>query len=272
MLVTRHPDRINDEISKDVTTTSQEFHADISKKPNPAVPSLQDILRRVRSNNRYRSAAQRLILGGYYKFNVISFTVPNSIQIGEDLVDCVIRQGSFVEKMNKLNWLNSPLRNEGLSESLVRYRRFFELLTEKTLNRMLVPTLDIDFMWHTHQLSLYGYIRDCKSSPCQRVIDHNDKVGQKPLDDGFAFTSKLYKLKFKEEYSVCFCNYCVAKRASKRSKISRAFKSSKKLKAEQETMQSSPLFLQNGEGMTHVGEHCSVVQFVKCAGTPGACA
>ena len=31
MLVTRHPDRINDEISKDVTTTSQEFHADISK-------------------------------------------------------------------------------------------------------------------------------------------------------------------------------------------------------------------------------------------------
>ena len=43
---------------------------------------------------------------------------------------------------------------------------------------ILVPTLDIDLLWHTHQLSMYGYFRDCRTSPCHYVIDHDDKIDE----------------------------------------------------------------------------------------------
>ncbi|RCK63489.1 hypothetical protein Cantr_09982 [Candida viswanathii] len=272
MYINRKPEQMSNEISRDVITVSKAAHESMSRRINPTAPQLHEILRGVSSKSGRRRAAEKLILGGYLRFNAISLTVPNAVLIGEDLVDCVVRQGSFVDKMNNLNWLNSPLKDEGLAESLIRYERFFELLTDKTLNRMLVPTLDIDLFWHTHQLMLYGYIRDCKYSPGQRLIDHNDKIGEKPLDDGFSYTSKLYKVKFKEDYSICFCAYCVAKRASKTSKLAKVFKSLKKVKDELIAMQASPLFLKDGESMTHVSDHCSVAQFAFCYGGPGGCA
>ena len=67
------------------------------------------------------------------------------------------------------------------------------MLTDKNLKRMLVPTLDIDLMWHTHQLWMYGYFHDCLNSPCHSAIDHNDKIEEAKLDNGFEYTSKAYK-------------------------------------------------------------------------------
>ena len=106
--------------------------------------------------------------------------------------------------MNKLDWLHSPLVFKSLQEAVLRYSRFFEMLTDANLRQMLVPTLDIDLAWHTHQLTMYGYFRDCRGSPVHTVIDHDDKVDEGRLDDGFAFTAKRYKQLYKEEYSVCF--------------------------------------------------------------------
>ena len=60
----------------------------------------------------------------------------------------------------------------------MRYSRFFEMLTDANLRQMLVPTLDIDLVWHTHQLTMYGYFRDCRGSPVHTVIDHDDKVDE----------------------------------------------------------------------------------------------
>ena len=45
-------------------------------------------------------------------------------------------------------------------------------------------------MWHTHQLWMYGYFKDCLSSSCHAVIDHDDKVEAGELDDGFLFASR----------------------------------------------------------------------------------
>ena len=58
---------------------------------------------------------------------MISLTVQGGVQIGEDLVECVIRQEKFRNIINELNWLNSPLLKEGLLESLDRYHRFLHL-------------------------------------------------------------------------------------------------------------------------------------------------
>ena len=164
------------------------------------------------------SDIKKAILRDYLQFNLIHLTVPNNtISIGEDLVGCVLRQESFV-KMNTINWVHSTTAQEKLETSLVRYQRFFRMLTDKNLKRMLVPTLDIDLMWHTHQLWMYGYFHDCLNSPCHSAIDHNDKIEEAKLDNGFEYTSKAYK-KFKEDYSICYCQYCSELRATKREKL-----------------------------------------------------
>ena len=153
------------------------------------------------------SDIKKAILRDYLQFNLIHLTVPNNtISIGEDLVGCVLRQESFVKnEHNQLGTFNYSSRK--LETSLVRYQRFFRMLTDKNLKRMLVPTLDIDLMWHTHQLWMYGYFHDCLNSPCHSAIDHNDKIEEAKLDNGFEYTSKAYK-KFKEDYSICYCQYC----------------------------------------------------------------
>ena len=69
---------------------------------------------------------------------------------------------------------------------------------------MLVPTLDIDIAWHTHQLSASKY-RKATERICGRFIDHDDKLGKGTLDTGWDTTKKLYKEQFGEEYDKCLC-------------------------------------------------------------------
>ena len=151
---------------------------------------MDDILKSLNAKHRRELVRQRILLRNYLQYNLISLTVRGGVQVGEDLVGCVLRQERFVEKMNKLDWLHSPLVFKSLQEAVLRYSRFFEMLTDANLRQMLVPTLDIDLVWHTHQLTMYGYFRDCRGSPVHTVIDHDDKVDEGRLDDGFSFTAK----------------------------------------------------------------------------------
>lgn len=218
---------------------------------------MDDILKSLNAKHRRELVRQRILLRNYLQYNLISLTVRGGVQVGEDLVGCVLRQERFVEKMNKLDWLHSPLVFKSLQEAVLRYSRFFEMLTDANLRQMLVPTLDIDLAWHTHQLTMYGYFRDCRGSAVHTVIDHDDKVDEGRLDDGFSFTAKRYKQLYKEEYSVCFCLYCTSKRSDSLRKFSQFFKTKKQTKKEEYLRQSHPLF-SRGEGFSHISAHNSV--------------
>lgn len=198
-------------------------------------------------------------LGDYAQSNLICYTVPRGMVIGEDLVGCVLRQEIFTMKMNSMDWLHSPIVLQSVSESLIRYRRFFLMMTDNNLTHMVVPTLDIDLMWHTHQLWMYGYFKDCLSSSCHAVIDHDDKVEAGELDDGFLFASKEYKKRYNEDYSICYCRYC----SSHRPEVKLLFwksslKSRKKLEREKFSLVTHPLFSLN-EGLCHISTHNSIV-------------
>lgn len=255
------PVSLSSKISESVIESSRQVFRELNAgTPELVEPTFDEIIQRVEKDSPTlkRKVKESIIFGNYKHFNMISLTVQGGVQIGEDLVECVIRQEKFRNIINELNWLNSPLLKEGLLESLDRYHRFFALMTKRT-DKILVPTLDIDLVWHTHQLMLYGYIRDCKYSPCQTVIDHNDKVQEKTLDYGYDYTLKLYKEEYGEDYSICFCNYCYSKRNKK---LSHVFKS---LKKEKDAVRSNPLFVKDKEGITHPSEHKSVSSFVACA-------
>lgn len=104
-----------------------------------------------------------------------------------DLIGAVMRQCSFIDKMDHYGWtkpgafdssddevvlLHSVARYHayvysnlptGLSEELsFVHSRFLDLMATSP-GTFFVPTLDIDLAWHTHQLKGDIYQADCKT-------------------------------------------------------------------------------------------------------------
>lgn len=130
----------------------------------------------------------------------------------EDLVDAVKRQSSFVDKMERQLWIRSPAVEGTLSRGIIRYERFLKMF--KLYPRaMLVPTLDIDLVWHTHQCSPAQYGLATRHM-VGRFIDHNDKLGTATLDPAFENTKALYRIRFADEYRLCTCWDCEALRST----------------------------------------------------------
>ncbi|OBT68871.1 hypothetical protein VE03_02113 [Pseudogymnoascus sp. 23342-1-I1] len=124
------------------------------------------------------------------------------------LVEAVQRQASFVNKMEKQLWIRSPAIEGTLYRAIDRYSKFLKLfkLYPKT---MLVPTLDIDLVWHTHQCSPFRYdVGMLKMAG--RLIDHDDKIGGVIINPGFTRTKDLFRIRFGQEYQVCHCWDCEA--------------------------------------------------------------
>ncbi|KAF9055637.1 hypothetical protein BJ165DRAFT_433608 [Panaeolus papilionaceus] len=125
-----------------------------------------------------------------------------------DLAGAVLRQASFVKKMYDLGWTQQGVF-EGLGNEVVlqhavaRYHGFLDLLSSSPTS-FYVPTLDIDLVWHTHQLLCVRYEKD---TVCYigRFIDHDDKVEGLRLSNSFDITCKAWKDRFKVPYTHCGC-------------------------------------------------------------------
>ncbi|GAA6009145.1 uncharacterized protein JCM10292_005336 [Rhodotorula paludigena] len=122
-----------------------------------------------------------------------------------DLVAAVLRQGSFIDKMYNLGW-TAPHRfdedNSLLKRSVARYHAFMDLMASVP-GTFLVPTLDIDLAWHTHQLKS-SYKNDMVLY-VGRFVDHDDKVEENTLSNGFDKTAKAWRSRFGVPYSTCGC-------------------------------------------------------------------
>ncbi|KAG8971610.1 hypothetical protein FRC05_010956 [Tulasnella sp. 425] len=122
-----------------------------------------------------------------------------------DLASAVIRQMGFIEKMVNLGF-TEPGRweedNDTLTRCVVRYHHFLDLMSAMPGN-FVVPTLDIDLAWHTHQLLCDSYrkLKDIIGI----VPDHDDKVGQGALSTAYEKTAEGWKERFGVPYSVCGC-------------------------------------------------------------------
>ncbi|RLV88125.1 hypothetical protein JA9_002680 [Meyerozyma sp. JA9] len=196
----------------------------------------------------------------YFQANLIHLTIPRPdvIQVHEDLVGCVMRQGRFVDKMNAFDWINSPVKQEGIAEAVLRYSRFLNLLLRWGIGYVVVPTLDIDLVWHTHQLSTYFYFQWCLTkSKWRMVFDHDDKVDEGQLDSAFLRTSRIYRSMYKQDYSICYCWYCICVRNNAQSKLKSIFRSKKKPEGD-DALKKSPLYGPESN-LTHISTHNAVV-------------
>jgi Glycine-rich domain-containing protein-like len=122
-----------------------------------------------------------------------------------DLRHAVTRQSGFIAKMHMLLWIRAPSLPHTLSKSCDSYKKFLHLLGSGGQN--LVPTLDIDLVWHTHQLcpSFYNFVtlRDTG-----RFINHDDRVVPAKLDTDFGRCKEMWREVFGEEYGGCLCWQC----------------------------------------------------------------
>ncbi|KAJ5289889.1 uncharacterized protein N7443_010142 [Penicillium atrosanguineum] len=140
----------------------------------------------------------------------------NSSPFALDLVGAVIRQGTFVQKMDNIDWLHSPTVMETSERLIKKYKVFMDIMLQNP-SKMAVPTLDVDLAWHTHQLQprhYYNYSTMATYHGHRQFIDHDDKVDENKLSDGFEWTSKMYRRATDGGiYSECTCWYCEATRA-----------------------------------------------------------
>ncbi|KAK9472481.1 uncharacterized protein V1510DRAFT_133363 [Dipodascopsis tothii] len=131
-----------------------------------------------------------------------------------DLVGAVIRQSSFVQKMDNIGWIHSPTVQSTISRVIEKYSTFMAIIGENR-GKMAVPTLDVDLVWHTHQLQPLRYFTFSVVRTNGTFVDHDDKVGEAKLSDAFQWTCKQYeKLTNGGVYSECTCWYCEALRES----------------------------------------------------------
>ncbi|KAJ5154608.1 Protein of unknown function DUF1399 [Penicillium coprophilum] len=146
--------------------------------------------------------------------NMLSRYWDNSSPFAIDLIGAVIRQGTFVDKMDNIGWIHSPSLRSTMSHFINKYGVFFQIMI-KNKGHAVVPTLDIDLIWHTHQLSPARYYAFSTAQTDGVFVNHDDKIDEIRLNDAFAWTSKQYqKLTGGKIYSECICWYCEALRES----------------------------------------------------------
>ncbi|PYH80431.1 hypothetical protein BO82DRAFT_355600 [Aspergillus uvarum CBS 121591] len=128
------------------------------------------------------------------------------------LVDNILRQAIFIDKMHGFLWIRSPALHGTLTRALARYERFVALFRLHP-GTTLVPTLDVDLVWHTHLCSAVMY-EESILERTGRYINHDDKLGGEILTGGFDATGKLYEAATGEPYGGCFCWDCEAVRSA----------------------------------------------------------
>lgn len=173
-----------------------------------------------------------------------------------DLGGAVLRQGAFIEKMVKIDWLHSPSAAATMSRLLRKYQRFFGIMAANP-QKTAVPTLDIDLAWHTHQLSPRSYYA-YSLQQTNKFIDHDDKIEEGELNSAFQWTSKTYQEKYGEVYSECTCWYCETIRTTHISSVGKLLGASKNEKVADNFHTSGAASLCPPDKSAHISSHNAV--------------
>ena len=116
-----------------------------------------------------------------------------------DLRKAVIRQNEFLK-----NFQNHTLYSYDLKrlrafqfENFVQdYVSFLKLANK---HHTIVPTFDIDLIWHTHMRYPSDYREFCENL-CGFILDHDDAIESSKLKTAYKKTAEQWKEKYQSEY------------------------------------------------------------------------
>ncbi|KAF8695715.1 Glycine-rich protein, partial [Rhizoctonia solani] len=119
----------------------------------------------------------------------------------------ILRQGGFIDKMLGLGWTKPQAFDHDctvIHRCIARYHAWLDVMSQLS-RKMLVPTLDIDLAWHTHQLKQQSY-RIWTLEVLGQFIDHDDKVEENKLSEAYEQTAKYWEQRWGVPYHVCGCS------------------------------------------------------------------
>lgn len=121
---------------------------------------------------------------------------------GFDVVESCDRQASFLWQVSGSNFSNDTF----LSQGEENYTKFVLLMAKRDRPQFLVPTYQIDLMWHTHMLSsIVNYHAD-NMNATGTILEHDDSLNDRTeggtLDNNFQATRKLWSDVYDVEYKV----------------------------------------------------------------------
>ncbi|CAF3110031.1 unnamed protein product [Rotaria sp. Silwood2] len=116
-----------------------------------------------------------------------------------DLRKAVIRQRDFLEKFQKHYLYSLDLKKflRSQFENLVQNYISFMKLAQK--NEMIVPTFDIDVIWHTHMRYPSQY-QTVSIALCGFIVDHNDDIESNNLNNAYEKTAERWEKTYKSKY------------------------------------------------------------------------
>jgi hypothetical protein len=121
---------------------------------------------------------------------------------GFDLVGSTQNQATFLWQVSGPKFREDDF----LIEAVENYHKFLKLSSTKEHSLPLVPTYQIDLMWHTHILwSSRGYHSDCISIRGEKFHHDdslNDRASGATLDIAFQATKTLWEEAYNQDYSV----------------------------------------------------------------------
>ncbi len=122
---------------------------------------------------------------------------------GFDLIGSCERQSSFLWQVSRNCFQDDVFLREGVEN----YTKFVRLVATLSSQQYLVPTYQIDLMWHTHILtSIRGYHDDITRVSKGKTLNHDDSINDRSeggeLDTNFKATCRLWKETYGSEYIV----------------------------------------------------------------------
>jgi Glycine-rich domain-containing protein-like len=120
-----------------------------------------------------------------------------------DLVAAALRQREFARRITgpECEGIDSP---GSLMNATSRYHKFLLLMKrskdKKNKKIPLVPTMDIDLSWHTHQLYAVAYRSWCVQH-LGMAVNHDDTVSEEDLNPSFKETVSAWAKAYREPYT-----------------------------------------------------------------------
>jgi hypothetical protein len=130
-------------------------------------------------------------------------TMDSLLLSGFDLLASTARQATFLWQVSGPRFAD----HEFLQDGVGNYYKFLQLRKRASnKQQVIVPTYQIDLMWHTHILTHLGhYYDDCRAIMGD-TLHHDDSLNDRTeggtLDRAFQVTKALWEEQYGEEYSV----------------------------------------------------------------------
>jgi hypothetical protein len=138
------------------------------------------------------------------KINISIHYLPTSFKLAArpppfsfDLRAAVKRQVAFARKITSV-FPYDPVPENILLDSQQRYAKFMNLI-RMNKNPAMVPAVDIELLWHTHQLSATNYL-PWWIHHVGFPINHEDTVGEVELETSLDDTVTAWEAAYSEDY------------------------------------------------------------------------